>query len=387
MSQAESGRDVPSENLVAALERALDGAGELRTLREQARREQQAHRYGLPDPREVTDTDRREFVQSGALAAAAGMAAEVSRLIASADPDPLTLEEMEVDVDRIAATYMTTPHEVLTPRVLDGWRGAETALAGRVSLASRKRVTVLAGQYSYYLARLAFNTGDDVAARRFAVLASQYADDVGDPLLTGSVAGLRSSIAYYGGRFHMAAGLAAQARRSAHPYMRARLAAYEARARAATGDVDGARAALAAMTDAVFDSAPMFGEPPFDVEAVAGFTAVVAGRLGDGERAEAHARQSIAILETRNGYPEDYGNTLAALSVALLLRPRPEPEEAAAVAMRALDVVATFPTRTVVQRARDLSGLFAEHRELPPVVDFRERLATEAPRLMLTAGT
>ncbi|ONH33951.1 MULTISPECIES: helix-turn-helix transcriptional regulator [Protofrankia] len=133
--QAESARGVPSENLVYALDRALDAAGELRTLREQARREQQARRYGLPNPREVTDTDRREFVQSGALAAAAGMAADVSRLIASVDPDPLTMEEMEADVDRIAATYMTTPHQVLTPRVLDGWREAEKALAGRVSLA------------------------------------------------------------------------------------------------------------------------------------------------------------------------------------------------------------------------------------------------------------
>ncbi|AEH09677.1 MULTISPECIES: hypothetical protein [Protofrankia] len=141
------------------------------------------------------------------------------------------------------------------------------------------------------------------------------------------------------------------------------------------------------MANSLFDSAPMFGEPPFDAEAVAGFTAVVAGRLGDGERAETHARQSIAILDAHGGgYPEDYGNTLVALSVALLARPRPEPEEAAAVAMRALDVVAAFPTRTVVQRARDLSGLFTDHRGLPPVADFRERLAAEAPRLMLTVG-
>ncbi len=41
-----------------------DRIRELRTLREQARREQQARRYGLPDLSEVTDTDRREFVRS-----------------------------------------------------------------------------------------------------------------------------------------------------------------------------------------------------------------------------------------------------------------------------------------------------------------------------------
>ncbi len=41
-----------------------DRIRELRTLREQARREQQARRYGLPDLSEVADTDRREFVQS-----------------------------------------------------------------------------------------------------------------------------------------------------------------------------------------------------------------------------------------------------------------------------------------------------------------------------------
>lgn len=248
ISKAETGRKFPPAALVEAIDDVLGAAGVLVDLYVRAWRARQAKT--APYRGEEDNTDRRTFV--GGLGAAAILAADVSRRIANAGPDELTLDELEAEVDQIARAYSTTPHSQIAPRVIAAWRQVESALDGWTSLAVRGRVTLLAGQLTYYAGRVGFNTGDEQSARRFAVLAEQYADDVGDPSLVGSIAGLRSSIAYYAGRYRNAADFASAGRRRCHPYNQARLAAYEARAEAAAGNAGGARAALAAMSDGLW---------------------------------------------------------------------------------------------------------------------------------------
>ncbi|WP_261574429.1 helix-turn-helix domain-containing protein [Frankia gtarii] len=177
-----SGR-LPARHVLQAYDDVFGTAGELTGLGDRIRAADQALRLGelraraeagggqdqdgpAREAEEETTTDRREFVQAGALTVAAGIAAEVSRRVASADPDPLTLDELD-----------------------------ERLLDSRLSARVRTRVTVMAGLFSFTAGWLAFNLGDDAAARRFASLAELYARDVDDPLLSGSVATLKTSIA------------------------------------------------------------------------------------------------------------------------------------------------------------------------------------------------
>ncbi|OHV21198.1 DNA-binding protein [Parafrankia soli] len=390
VSGAIAGRIVPSPNLIKALDRELRAGGELISLWKDAKLEELRKELDteLPGPRarRGVETDRREVVELGALAVAAGLAGEVSRRIAGGDPDPLTLDELDERLDQIGAAYTTTPHAVLTPLIVGGWRDVERLLDGRLSSRVRGRLTLVAGLYAFYGGRLAFNVGDDAAARRFASLAELYARDVGDPLLTGSVATLQTSIAYYTGRHTAAADIAAQARIGAHPYLRARLAAYEARARAAAGQHDQARQALRDMQDAVWLGEPQPGTEPFGEELTHTFVAVVSGRLGDGETAEPHARRALTILEAAGGGYEDIGGTYNALAQALLRRSQPDPEQAADAASRALAALEGRPTRTVIQRSGQIwQELGARWEGQRAVVELGERL--QAHRRALPAGS
>lgn len=338
------------------------------------------------DHAEEAETDRREFVELGVLTVAAGVAAEVSRRVAGADPDPLTLDELDERLDQIGASYTTAPHTALTPLIVGGWRDSERLLDSRLSGRVRNRVTLMAGLFAFYGGRLAFNLGDDGSARRFASLAELYARDANDPLLTGSVASLQTSIAYYTGRHTAAAEIAAQARAGAHPYLRARLAAYEARARAAAGQHDQARQALRDMQESVWAGESQPGTEPFGEELVHTFVAVVSGRLGDGEIAEPHARRSLTILQATGGGYEDIGGTYNALAQSYLRRARPDPEQAADAASRALAALEGRPTRTVIQRSGQIwQELGARWEGQRAVVELGERL--QAHRRALPAGS
>ncbi|OHV27447.1 DNA-binding protein [Parafrankia soli] len=390
ISEAVAGKQVPSANLIKALDRVLNAGGELISMWKEVRLEglRQDLDTELPGGRATkgAETDRREVVELGALAVAAGLAGEVSRRIAGGDPDPLTLDELDERLDQIGTAYTSTPHAVLTPLIVGGWRDVERLLDGRLSGRVRGRLTLVAGQYAFYAGRLAFNVGDDAAARRFASLAELYARDVADPLLSGSVATLQTSIAYYTGRHTAAADIAAQARHGAHPYLRARLAAYEARARAAAGQHEQARQSLRDMQDAVWLGEPMVGTEPFGEELVHTFVAVVSGRLGDGELAEPHARRSLTILKATGGGYEDIGGTYNALAQAFLRRARPDPEQAADAASAALSVLEGRPTRTVIQRSGQIwQELGARWEGQRAVAELGERL--QAHRRALPAGS
>ncbi|MCK9876621.1 DNA-binding protein [Frankia sp. Ag45/Mut15] len=392
-----SGR-LPARHVLAAYDDLFGCGSELTDLGDRIRAADQAERLrGLsaraagpntptPPEAEAAGADRREFVEFGALTIAAGLAGEVSRRVASADPDPLTLDELDERLDQIGASYTSSPHAALTPLIVGGWRDAERLLERRLSARVRTRVTTMAGLFAFYGGRLAFNLGDDTAARRFASLAELYSRDVDDPLLSGSVATLKTSIAYYTGRHSAAADIAGQARAGAHPYLRARLAAYEARARAAAGQHDQARQALRDMQDTVWLGEPMVGTETFGEELIHCFLAVVSGRLGDGEHAEPHAHRSLAILQATGGGYEDIGGTYNALAQAFLRRARPDPEQAADAASRALAVLDGRPTRTVIQRSGQIwQELGARWENQRAVLDLGEQL--QAHRRALPAGS
>jgi hypothetical protein len=95
---------------------------------------------------EVTTTDRREamkhMIAVGAglavggplLADAADASAAASRRRALSIVDPMTLEDLDQDVERFARDYHRTPHVDLFPQVWEDWLQVERSLDGRLRL-------------------------------------------------------------------------------------------------------------------------------------------------------------------------------------------------------------------------------------------------------------
>jgi transcriptional regulator with XRE-family HTH domain len=301
LCHVEKGRTFPSAQFVALIDEVLAAAGALVDLRRRADQERQASRLGLPvppDEEDTTDADRRDVLRLGGLAAAAAAAADISRRIARADPDPLTLDELEAGIDQIAATYTTREYSDLVAKLGTGWADAETLLDTRVSGSIRRRLSLVAGQYAYYLSRAAGQVRDDASARSFLALAHQHAGEVGDLLLLGSVALERAAVAYGAGRYTVAVDIASAARDQAHPYVAPYLAACEAEAAAAAGRPDDARRALRDMQESLWFGEIMPGPAILDEEAGHYFTAAVHGLLGDGVAAEPHAQRSLEMISS-----------------------------------------------------------------------------------------
>ncbi len=382
ISRAEAGRFLPSDVVVEAIDTAVGAGGELVQLR--ARIHRARHGIGEPDGGEVSSTDRREVFE---LTAAGILAADAYRQWSATGPDPLTVAEIEDKVDQHAAVFTTTAHDALAPKVFDTWRQAEGRLRDATRLRAHRRLTVAAGFCAYMLCRLAFNMGDTITSRRFLTLAENHAEDAEEPVLAASVAGMASTMAFYGGRYEDAVRVAAEAaQRFPHPYTAARLAAYEARARAATDDARSARDALYRMRQTVVDLPARPGMSSFGPAAAGMFAGGVLARMGAGDEAEPMARAAVALYDSGHGGFEERGHALLALAAALLTRESPEPEEAA---VRTLAVVALLDgclTSTVAANLRRTMTQLHPYRELAPVRDLEDALSARS-HLVLTAGS
>jgi transcriptional regulator with XRE-family HTH domain len=383
LCHVEKGRTFPSEGFVALVDEALAAGGALVDLHSRAVQERHAAKLGLPalpeQEEDATDADRRNLLRLGTLAAAAATAADISRRIAGADPDPLTLDELEAGIDQIAATYTTREYNDLVPSLVTGWTDAEARLDSRVWGGVRRRLSLVAGQYTYYLARAAGQNNDDTSERKFLALALQHAEEVGDLLLAGSVAVQRAGMAYGAGRYTVAADIAAAARERAHPYVAPYLAACEAEAAAAAGRPDAARRALRDMQESLWVGEVMPGPAILDEEAAHYFTAAVHGLLGDGVAAEPHARASLEMIRGTGQFLQ-IGYSWNNLGRAFLCRPAPDPERAAAAINEALTVTAGHAAGGVVrgagQKSRDMNRRWPELkavRELGEAVDTARR--------------
>jgi transcriptional regulator with XRE-family HTH domain len=306
-------------------------------------------------------------------AADAAVAASRKRAIL----DPMRLEELDQDVERFALDCSGVGHADLFPQVWDNWQHVEQLFDTRHSLKDRAHLTLLGGQLTYFLARLSFNMGDYAAARRHAVLAWEYAEDVGQPVLCASVRTLQGTIAFYAGQPQRSLELLEAAAPYNSPYSRSRIAANAARAYAVLGDRPRAEQALGAMERYLVDLPAQPGSSPYTTAAA---TAALAGtftRLGDGETAERYARQAIALhqaSDVRDTLFEDRTNAILNLAASLVIRRQPEPEEAARLGIQAIAVPQAQRTETVRKRATELSRLLHVWPTIPAIKDFAERL-------------
>jgi transcriptional regulator with XRE-family HTH domain len=288
--------------------------------------------------------------------------------------DPMTLEELDQDVERFAVDCLAVSHADLFPQVWDDWQQVERLLD---ALKDRAHLTLLGGQLAYFLARLSFNLGDYAAARRHAVLAWEYAEDVGQPVLCASVRTLQGTIAYYGSQPQRSLDMLRAAEPYDTPYTRARIAANTARAYAALGDRPSAERALAAMERHLVDLPVQPGDAPYTPGTAMSALASTLVRLGDGENAEEYARQAVALHDlpgSKDTLFEDRGNATLNLATSLVVRRQPEPEEAARLGIQAIAVPHGQRTETVRTRAVELCQLLDTWRTTPAVKEFAERL-------------
>jgi len=311
----------------------------------------------------------------GLLTDAANAAVVASRK--RANLDPMTVEELDQDVHRFAVDCLAVPHAELLPQVWDDWNQVERFLDARQSLTDRAQLTLLGGQLTYFLARLSFNMGHYAAARRHAVLAWQYAEDVGQPVLCASVRTLQGTIAFYAGQHHKALDLLRAAEPYNTPYNRSRIAANRARAYAVLGDRPRAEEALAEMERQLVDLAVQPGDSPYTTATAMSALASTLVRLSDGEAAEEYARQAVAMYDApgvEDSRFEDRGNATLNRAASLVVRRRPDPEEAVRLGIQAIAVQQAQRTETVRQRAVELLELLGDWHATPAVKDFADRL-------------
>ncbi|MBL7489113.1 MULTISPECIES: hypothetical protein, partial [unclassified Frankia] len=294
-------------------------------------------------------TDRREFLGVAALSLAA---AETLRQTQDG-ADALTIADLESDVDDVAASYDRTPPADTLPIVAAGWTRTRSLLGReRLTASDERRLTLLAGQFTYFLGRVMFAEGRYRESRRFAETSERYALKTEDPMLPGSLAALHSSIAFYTGRYMEAALYAGTARAAAPTYLAARLAAYEARAWSAARQSQPATDALAAMrTMLVVDSSPLPGSSPFTPASADMFTAVCTVRLRDGHSAQPYAQAAVERLSGSEGSYEERGHAFLALANSYILRDRPDPAAAVAAATAAVSLPTGHVTSSITTAA------------------------------------
>ncbi|WP_007506801.1 hypothetical protein [Pseudofrankia saprophytica] len=343
------------------------------------------------DEEVVTLVDRRDLLATGLLlttsATALGpvsQAARISRAIAASTPDPLTLAQLQHGIHQLTTRYATTPHADLVAPIEQAWTTAEALLDSRVTGPTRTDLELVAGQYAFYRGHLAFDMGDDQTALTFLVLAGQHAEAARDSLLTGSVAVIRSALAFFAGEFTTAADIARRAQPGAHSYIVPTLASSLARALAQTGDADGALTALRTMRDNIWTGPPLPGPEPGDEETYEAFSAVTLGYLHRGDEAEPHGRNSLTLLRQTGRYVQLAGTHLA-LARAFIRRPVPDPEQAAGAVEHALHAAAGNDHPRTTTRAREIYRRLTANPDwtrLPAVRDLGERL----PALALPTG-
>lgn len=331
---------------------------------------------------EVCPLRRRDLLGAGVAVTVGAMAGDassragqISRAMAASTPDPLTLAQLQQHVYDLVRVYDITPHQELIGSVERAWDDAEALLETRVSGTDRRDLELVAGQHALYRGRLAFGMNDDRTALTFFVLAGQHATAAGDSQLAGSVAVMRSMLAFFAGDFAVAANISRQAQPGAHPYAAAALAGGAARALALSGRRDEALVELRAMQEQVWTGDLMPGVACTDEEFCEAHSASILGYLAEGEQAERHARNSLALLGGRGNYRAAAGTHLA-LARAFLRRANPDPEQAAASALTAIDIVSDNESNTHGRAAGIWRHLVADDdwARLPAVRELGDRL-------------
>ncbi|MGY6651376.1 helix-turn-helix domain-containing protein [Amycolatopsis sp. TRM77291] len=261
VSMAErAGGNLPSQNLVEALDQALGAAGRLCALWREAKEEQQVRRrlaqvtVLTSSPEGVEDAE----LSRQAVAEDARDAARTARMIASSGTTNEAVEQFDSEIRRIAAAYISRPLVDVFGEIRELRQEVFRLLDSNRIPNQLRDLYLHASRLGGLQAHVSLDLGDYRAADIHAQTAWLYAKLAGHQDMLGWIKALQSLIAYWDDRLEDAVE---RAREGALFRPRgttgARLASLEARACAARGDEEGTLTALdvaeTARADATMD--------------------------------------------------------------------------------------------------------------------------------------
>lgn len=259
------GGNLPSQNLVDALDRALGAAGQLCVLWREAKAEQEARRRKVQSVRisaapgtssSLWDEGVEDAVLSRrAVADDARDAARVARMIASSGTTNEALDQFDSEIRRIAAAYISRPLVEVFGEIRELRQEVFQLLDGNRIPNQLRDLYLNASRLGGLQAHVSLDLGEYRAADIHAQTAWMYAKLAGNQDMLGWIKALQSLIAYWDDRLDDAVERAQEgALYRPQGTTGARLASLEARACAARGDEGGSLAALQVAGDARGDA-------------------------------------------------------------------------------------------------------------------------------------
>lgn len=305
----------------------------------------------------------------------------LSRAGELSDLGPVTLEHLDLAIQRFGETYLTTPLDQMFAQVRATRAEVVRLLEQRHTLSQKRHLYVLLGWLSGLLGETSFGMGNHAAGRAHCVTALQFAKEAGHNGITAWIRGRQAVIETYAGRAAEAINCAQAGQRLAKPGsgIAVRLAALETRAAGLLGDRQRAEEALRRAKKAAeaLDGTPPTGgimsgtahDPHYY-----GATAYV--RLGQPKRAREEARLALDMCGADPGrWPSDRAVSHLDLAAAAVMLG--DPAEACREGGEALDIyVNERQTGVILLRAGELHRSLARFGADPAVRDFGERLQT-----------
>jgi transcriptional regulator with XRE-family HTH domain len=344
-----TGGNLPSQELVRALDARLNANGRLLALREQARHDQRSlHRTlvaaTVPGLTESDDT--------------------VCSLVGLVDilgPDGALTAAVDY-TDRIVQRYETEGPQLLAPELLE-LRLLGRYLGARIKgNAQRGALTRLGAQQAALLSYAQVNLGNFKEAARFSLEANLLATSLGDAMMLSWIKGTQSFSAYYRGQYRQALMLAEAGLRIAGsgPQRIRLLSNGVARAAAKLGDHATVERALGEALDLAAEldqpttmtSCVSFDSYKWARAAANAATAFLA--VGEYDRALDLTSKLQPIVAGSNS---DWSRSLICLdeATALTLSEHADLDYAADVGMNALRLSASKPISSIATRATELA--------------------------------
>jgi transcriptional regulator with XRE-family HTH domain len=310
---------------------------------------------------------------------------ELSRQTEASELGPVTLEHLDLAVQRYGLIYLQVPARELFREIVKQRRYVVELLQRRHTLAERSRLYAVSGWLTGLLAHLAMDLGDVQAARAHSMTALQLASEIGHGDLAAWVWGTRAMTEIYCGDAREAISCTEAGERSAPPGSSAavRLPAQAARACGRLRDeislqraLDAAEAAYSQLSEAPTHSILSFDAPylPF----YAGTAYAWLG--GQPRRVEEYAERTLALCDAA---PAAWPVTraLARLDLATARIAQGAPDAAARLGWEILDIYENErQVALILRRAGELREALSTHTSAPDVRLFLERLRSTAER-------
>ncbi|NVI91182.1 helix-turn-helix transcriptional regulator [Actinomadura sp. BRA 177] len=316
LSRVANDRKRPSPKLAARLDELLDAGGDLAALRP-----------AVPSARGGGIGEEIE-------------AMELARRVAASDVGDETLVALEMAVDELASAYALTPPPDLLSRIRRHLGYVSALMDVRMTLAERRRLTVIGGWLSLLAATCDIDLGENLVAAVRLRTAAQLAEHADHPEILAWTLETRAWQQLTDGNpreaVRLARGAQEVAPRTSSAFIQA--TAQEGRAWARLGAGPETRDALARV-DRLVEPLAQPDRPEhhyrYDPTKREAYTATTLAWVGD-PAAESYARGILARLERPSGPARPRRAASARLDLALALLAADQPGQAAHSALEAV---------------------------------------------------